>query len=73
MKKKNSLKLIKKGIACTALFTSLVTLCSCSKNVDCVIEGEHVHIYFDEDDNLSKYRNSEREFIESFEQKIICH
>lgn len=58
MKKYN---LIKAGILCGGIFMGL-TGCG-AKTVDCDIEEQHVHLYVDEENNLCRYAESEKEYI----------
>ena len=58
MKKETKYKLIKTSIFGVLLAT---TITGCAKKMDCNIEGEHVHLYINPDNSLSKYIESERE------------
>lgn len=57
---KTGIKLVKKSLACTFI---LLTLSGCAKTVECNINGNHVHLYTNEDKTLSRYINSEKEYV----------
>lgn len=63
MKNKKGLKLIKKAIGATLILSSLATFCGCAKEVDCSINGDHVHLYLNENTKLSAFIESEKEYI----------
>lgn len=63
MNKITRFKLIKKAVSCTLVLTSLITCSGCAKEIDCSISGEHVHLYLNEDSKLSRYIDSEKEYI----------
>ena len=39
---------------------------SCAKDVECYVEGEHVHLYTNKDSGLCRYIDSEKEYIGRF-------
>lgn len=58
MNKQNKIKFIS-GILVANI--SLISLSSCSKNVDCNVKEEHAHLYTSDDGKLDKYIISEKE------------
>lgn len=56
-------KLIRKGIAGVLL---TLTLAGCGKNVDCNIEGNHVHLYQNNKNGILKFIEGERELVDGF-------
>ena len=66
MKNNRRFKLVKQSISHALVLFTLITYVGCVKNVDCSINGEHVHLYINEEKNLSKYVNSEKEHINNF-------
>jgi len=62
--KKNKYKLVKTAVTCL-IIASTFTACG-AQRVDCNIEGQHVHLYVNENRNLSRYIESEKQQIDSF-------
>jgi len=58
--KKTGYKLIKTALPCLTL---IVCLSGCAKEVECDINGNHVHLYTNQDMKLSRYINSEKEYV----------
>lgn len=54
-------KLVTATLACAIITTSL-SACE-AKVIECDIEGQHLHLYINENSNLSRYIKSEKEFI----------
>lgn len=63
MKKRDKFKLMKKAISYTLVLTSLTVCSGCAKEVDCSVEGEHIHLYINENSKLSRYIDSEKEYV----------
>lgn len=53
-------KLMKTTLACTFI---LLTLNGCAKTIECDINGNHVHLYTSEDKKLSRFIDSEKEYV----------
>ncbi len=62
-------KLVKRKVSYIIALTSLVMCTGCTKEVDCNIEEEHVHLYINEDDNLSRYIQSEKVEVDNHVRK----
>lgn len=52
---------IKKNLLRLSLISLGISSFGCAKNVECNVNGEHVHIYVDEDKNLEKYILGEKD------------
>lgn len=57
-------KLIKNSISSVLCLTTLLSLSGCVKEVDCDIDGEHVHVYVNSESHLTRYIDSEKEYID---------
>lgn len=56
-------KLIKNSISSVLCVTTILTFSGCAREVECDIDGEHVHIYISNDSQLTRYVDSEKEYI----------
>jgi len=61
---KNTFKLVKTTLACILIITSF-SACE-GKEIECDIDGEHVHLYINETQDLSRYLQSEKQYIGSY-------
>ena len=46
--------------------SSIIAFSACAKEVDCDIDLEHVHLYLNDDEDLSRYIESEKEYVGNF-------
>lgn len=65
MSKNPDFRLLKTSLACACILSSLS---GCVKIIDCGINGYHVHLYADSNTKLSRYINSEKEYVGSLER-----
>lgn len=63
MKNKNRFKLVKKAVSSTLILASLTSFTGCVKEIDCSINVEHVHLYLNNNTKLSRYIESEKEYV----------